>query len=475
MPSLELTFQSEMAQTSPFGDSLVSTDLSTMKFLTLLLFLTTSVSMAMPVCDSASSDTDGDGWGWENSQSCVVVALSSDDANDANVGCDYSDADQHGGWGWNAETASSCPPIDGQNTTVAQAPSINSGCDYSDATNNSGWGWNASTSTSCPPLADGTNTGNGESGTPIEQVALVPPEPVPARQPAPAPQPEPAPAPQPEPEPEFEPVAQPAPPSAGGSDNILVALHFDVAPDLDDLHAMAAGCNITRRFNRNPAVVIGTYGLANVGDDLAAAYLSETNTRGQGTNDGRTRRQRANEVAALAYNTYLDTGNGWTNAVNTQAAKWWSVLSTGGSIQVADGGPMDFTADVLNQLRNAHAATAAQLKRVRVVQHSAGFNVQQTTADNFREVQLLADYQLIPNGNVTGNGTAGFMPPNLGGTTTGSFANWARNGNVCSAAWIAALNSFSARIDFSDTVEYLSIIGSETQSITDVNSFVDFF
>jgi len=215
--------------------------------------------------------------------------------------------------------------------------------------------------------------------------------------------------------------------------------------------------------------------LNNAGDNLKAAYLTETNMRGQRANDGRTRRQRANEVAALAYSTYLDTGESWNNAVNAQAAKWWSVLSAGGSVKVADGGPMDFTANVLDRLKNFHSASSAQLKRVQVFQHSAGFNQQKTLADNLRAVKLLADYRLIPNGNVLGNGTAGFQPASLGGTTSGSFADWARNRNECSAAWNVALNNFSARIDFSDTVEYLAIIGSATQSITDINSFASFF
>ena len=201
-----------------------------------------------------------------------------------------------------------------------------------------------------------------------------------------------------------EPVTAPATPSptAEQTSNVLVALHFDIAPDLDDLHAMAAGCNITRRFNRNPAVVIGTYGLNNSGDDLRAAYLTETNMRGQGTNDGRTRRQRAIEVASLAFDSHLDTGNGWPAIVNNQAQKWWSVLNSGGSVRVADGGPMDFTADVLNRLRNFHGASPAQLKRVTVVQHSAGFNQQRTLPQNLTLVRQLADYRLIANGNVLG-------------------------------------------------------------------------
>ena len=63
---------------------------------------------------------------------------------------------------------------------------------------------------------------------------------------------------------------------------------------------------------------------------------------------------------------------------------------------------MDFTADVLNRLRNFHGASPAQLKRVTVVQHSAGFNQQRTPPQNLTLVRQLADYRLIANGNVLG-------------------------------------------------------------------------
>jgi len=100
------------------------------------------------------------------------------DQNPITMGCDYSDADLYGGWGWNATINESCPPSDNFNdeTSIAQcidsdgdgygwngsetctpatsSPTLNSGCDYSDANLYGGWGWNTETNQSCAPLEE---------------------------------------------------------------------------------------------------------------------------------------------------------------------------------------------------------------------------------------------------------------------------------------------------------------------------------
>ena len=40
------------------------------------------IETGRPACELANSDPDGDGWGWENNQSCVVVPLDTDPADD---------------------------------------------------------------------------------------------------------------------------------------------------------------------------------------------------------------------------------------------------------------------------------------------------------------------------------------------------------------------------------------------------------
>ena len=135
---------------------------------------------------------------------------------------------------------------------------------------------------------------------------------------------------------------------------------------------------------------------------------------------------------------------------------------------------MDFTADVLKRLQSFHGASTEQLKRVMVVQHSLGFNVTKTLPSNRSVVSNLATYVTVDNGNVGGNATADLEDSGIN-TTSSTFAQWARRGNDKSAAWNSALDDFSAKIDFSDTVEYLYILDVPLSSVSDINSFSSFF
>ena len=262
-------------------------------------------------------------------------------------------------------------------------------------------------------------------------------------------------------------------PSIAASED-LIALHYDVSPDLDDLQAIAAGANLSEWFAVNPAVVIGTYGRVDHSSfgNLEFLYNVDTNTLGQGPNIGETRLQKAQAVANAAYGSenYLDTGSGWTQSVNAQAAIFWPVLQNGNTVSIADGGPMDFTADVLTRLQTHHGATNAQLKQVRVVQHSLGFNVQQTLPANLSRVSNLATYITIDNGNVGNNSTANLEDSNSN-TTSSAFALWARNANSHASAWNNALDRFTAKIDFSDTVEYLHILNVPLSEVSDISTF----
>lgn len=95
------------------------------------LLVNSALGQALPSCNSISSDEDGDGFGWENNASCVVT------------NCDYSNAAQYNGWGWDPIAMESCAP-----TNSAALDS----CDYSNADLHDGWGWNAGTGQSCEPL-----------------------------------------------------------------------------------------------------------------------------------------------------------------------------------------------------------------------------------------------------------------------------------------------------------------------------------
>ena len=244
----------------------------------------------------------------------------------------------------------------------------------------------------------------------------------------------------------------------------LLALHYDLAPDPDDIHSIAAGCNIMRCFNIDPCVVIGTYGENRRPDYLAPFAASGT---------GETMQQAGNNVASLTYD-YLDTGGTdatWNAAVNAQAAKWKPTISSGGRVWIAEGGPMDFTADVMRRLLDL-GCTAAQIKfSVMIIQHSGGFNVQETNSGNFSYVQSNGNYTLIDNGNVSGNSTADLKEDN---SIPVSFRQWAES-SACGSAWQYALTYYPQRLDFSDTVEILHILGVPLSSVSDTATFCTFF
>ncbi len=56
--------------------------------------------------------------------------------------CDFTDAAENDGWGWDPVTRQSCPPLPAAG---------DADCDFSNADQNDGWGWNPETETSCPP------------------------------------------------------------------------------------------------------------------------------------------------------------------------------------------------------------------------------------------------------------------------------------------------------------------------------------
>ena len=150
----------------------------------------------------------GDGWGWDGFGSCVYSDDESDDGFEANYryvsadyvgatqqtlpladaepGCDYSNAEQQGGWGWNPISNMSCAPLvpitpvpvtpvpttpvatddtaaecidsDGDGwgwngtESCLVADTVDDQCDYSDADLYDGWGWNPVTRQSCAPV-----------------------------------------------------------------------------------------------------------------------------------------------------------------------------------------------------------------------------------------------------------------------------------------------------------------------------------
>ena len=242
--------------------------------------------------------------------------------------------------------------------------------------------------------------------------------------------------------PEPQPEPQPGPGANIGriGANDLLALHYDHCADLDDGHALVAGKAVVIRSGLPLSQLIVVNGTC--GDDVRNSYVPES------------------EVVSNAV-----WGDDWLNyasdpeeSVETSVQRWAQVLSNGGEVWVAEGGPADFTARVLDSLDSQFPSL--DLKNVHVIQHNVGFNQNQTQRiDTVRE---LSDYINIGDGNSGGNGTANFREQS-------SFFVETALQSEFSNEWEAAFDYLdpNRRLDFSDAVEVLYIFDDTTTMTVD--------
>ena len=233
---------------------------------------------------------------------------------------------------------------------------------------------------------------------------------------------------------------EPVVPSSGGD---LLSLHYDNAPDDDDTHALVAGRVLVDTFGVRAMAINGTYG------------------------DGRRDQfnRESEEVFAIAWPNGLDAFNDRDGSIVAAAAMWSETISNGGTVYVAEGGPSDFTVEVLREL------PAGQRSSVTVVQHS-DWNEINTSNSNFDFVRDVTNYIRIDDGNHPNNDTADLETRS---NPTG-FINAARD-SVWSEAWNAAFDFLNPanRLDFSDTVEALFILDVPLSRVADWNDFSDEF
>lgn len=224
------------------------------------------------------------------------------------------------------------------------------------------------------------------------------------------------------------------------NENDVVFLNFDVAPDRDDIMAMVADKAIADHYGLVPYTVLGTHGHARRGDFQTASESLY------------------NAVWPSGMNAYRD----WQGSANNVAQIITDAVANGGKAWIADGGPSDFTADVLRLVPQQYR------KSVNVIQHSARgeWNEQNTHPNNLTYVKSQANYISIPNGNIGGNGTADLQY--LNGSTSSEFRRLARQSQYANY-WNQAFNLMPNRDDFSDSVEFLWLVNDT--SISDVISF----
>ncbi len=217
-----------------------------------------------------------------------------------------------------------------------------------------------------------------------------------------------------------------------------VYLHYDVAPDPDDIHAIVAGKQLADAVDLTPSVVIGTHGYMRGRGYLTADAIKI-----------------ADEVYGIGQ--YTEVGNNHAAHYDLVAAEWDSVIAAGGIVYVAEGGPSDFTFGVLN-------AMFEDKKQVVVVQHSK-WNEDNTSDLHLEYVKHHTTYVRIQDGNFK-NATAK-LKLNMNESSEDLLIR-------SNPSWELALNLYDRVIDFSDTVELLHILDIPLSDVSDMNSFINY-
>ncbi|MEM7260241.1 MAG: hypothetical protein AAF404_22950, partial [Pseudomonadota bacterium] len=223
-----------------------------------------------------------------------------------------------------------------------------------------------------------------------------------------------------------------------GSDDV-VYLHYDLAPDRDDLHAMLANDQLATMTGQRVTPVIGTCGLA----EKCALFVGAD----------------AINWADQLYGAgnYRNVYNRFSAFAGTQANEWDDVISRGGRVYVAEGGPSDYTAAVLRLMSEDRS-------QVTVVQHSA-VNEKNTGDANLNDVKAQTTYIKIQDGNF--DNTSAGLKSAVGANTP------AQNALIASdSRWKQAFG-LQGRVDFSDTVEFLHILGIDKAQIGNIAQFAN--
>jgi len=243
------------------------------------------------------------------------------------------------------------------------------------------------------------------------------------------------------------PVPTPESRSAGGNsfgkiaNGDLLALHYDNAPDPDDGHALVAGRVLKDFYGLESVIAVnGTHG-----------YQRRVNFN-----------QNSESLFDQAWPSGLNAYRDWAGSVATSAALWSETVSRGSKVWVAEGGPSDFTADVLRAMPAEHR------RGVTVVQHSHGWNENNTKPSNIAYVDSQATYQRIDNGNLDGNGTADLNRQSSAFVQAALASQWGQ-------LWRSAFNYLSPnnKLDFSDTVEFLWLLDIPLSQVANPDDFAN--
>lgn len=167
----------------------------------------------------------------------------------------------------------------------------------------------------------------------------------------------------------------------------LLLVFFDSKTDVDDIHTIAGVATIMSHPNfdaLNVHAVAGTYGIQ------SGLYVP------------------SNDLFEMVFDErWSDAHADKTVALNEVSELVLSALKRGGRVWIAEAGQSDFSAELIRKL--GQLLPKEDLKsQLTIVQHS-DWNEENTTEADLKFVKKAANYQRIPDGNIVGNGTPGFV------------------------------------------------------------------
>ena len=167
----------------------------------------------------------------------------------------------------------------------------------------------------------------------------------------------------------------------------FLLVQYDCKTDVDDLHTIAAFFTLMSdpNFSKiNYHAVAGTYGIQ------SGLYVPP------------------NPLLELAFkDNWTDAHNNTQTAVEQVRSKITATLLNKGDVWIAEAGQSDFTAELIKSIQT-NLPEINTSENIHVVQHS-DWNEKSTSPEDLEFVKKNTDYHKIPDGNVVGNGTPGFL------------------------------------------------------------------
>ncbi|MFW6296607.1 MAG: malectin domain-containing carbohydrate-binding protein [Halothece sp.] len=229
--------------------------------------------------------------------------------------------------------------------------------------------------------------------------------------------------------------------------NDLLSLHYDHAPDKDDGHATVTGKVLVDTYGVNHVVVGGAHGKNEDSYNPASESVMD---------------------ATWGANNWINAHNNRQLAIQELGEKWLTTIQNGGRVFVAEGGQADTSLGAAKYVLN----NGGDPSQIKIVQHSQ-WNIDQY-GDGVLDalIDLGVEHIKIDDGNRSNN-TADLNTTN---SSVSNFVDTALN-SPWSSAWEAAFDYLpqSNKLDFSDTVEALHILGVSSEEVADPIDFANLF